>query len=267
MLEKCRGVVVRLEGALVTRCVEVEQSSDLEIRAGAELATLQVDNCPGDVRVRFANRESAGAVYHQGCPGLRLGLGDGPLEAVGSDDAVQFCTRLSSSAGRDTFESAVVSRRQGEWPEFPGATSRTASQPEPETPPEGEERQRCAEEARARGNAAFRNSDFMQAAAEYSTALSFDPGSGVVLANRAQCWLKLGHHDKALADAIECTEVDPANVKGWFRKGMALHAAERYEEAIPALLAAEERDPKNKQVADAIRMAQLKARQAAAARS
>merc|ERR1712187_465045 len=99
---------------------------------------------------------------------------------------------------------------------------------------------------------------------EYSMALELDPTIDTVWANRSQCWLKLGNHEKALEDAIKCTEVDPSNAKGWFRKGMSLHAMKRYPEAIPALLEAEKIEPNNKQMPEAIKMAQMMARKQAA---
>ena len=88
------------------------------------------------------------------------------------------------------------------------------------------------------------------------------PESGASWANRSQCWLKMGDLEKALADAEKCTQVEPTNPKGWFRKGISLHAMQRYADAIPALLEAEKLEPSNKQVLDAIKMAQLMARKA-----
>jgi len=64
---------------------------------------------------------------------------------------------------------------------------------------------------------------------------------------------------------VKCTEVEPANPKGWFRKGISLHAMKRFPEAVPALLQAEKLEPQNKQVVDAIKMAQMMARKSAAA--
>merc|ERR1712046_495319 len=100
----------------------------------------------------------------------------------------------------------------------------------------------------------------MQAAMQYTEALGFDETMSTVWANRAQCWLKLGNHEKALADATHCTEICPDYAKGWFRKGISLHAIGRYTQAIPALLEAEKLDPSNKQILDAVKMAQLMAR-------
>ena len=103
--------------------------------------------------------------------------------------------------------------------------------------------------------ARFRASDFAQAAALYSLALELCPELASAWANRSQCFLKLGDHEKALADARRCSEVEPENCKGWFRQGVALHALGRYREAIEPLLEAEKLEPSNKQVQDAIRMA------------
>ncbi|CAE7202480.1 unnamed protein product [Symbiodinium natans] len=77
-----------------------------------------------------------------------------------------------------------------------------------------------------------------------------------------KCWLKMGDPEKALADAESCTQVEPMNPKGWFRKSIRLHALQRYADAIPALLEAEKSEPSNAQVWDAIKMAQLMARKA-----
>ena len=72
--------------------------------------------------------------------------------------------------------------------------------------------------------------------------------SYVCLANRSACFLKLGHPEKALDDAESCVKLDPSYIKGVFRQGMALHALERFEEAIPVLAKSLEMEPKNKQV-------------------
>jgi tetratricopeptide (TPR) repeat protein len=54
--------------------------------------------------------------------------------------------------------------------------------------------------------------------------------------NRAACFLKLGQHERALADADSCIATAPdAYVKGHFRRGLALHALGRYAEALPSL--------------------------------
>lgn len=86
----------------------------------------------------------------------------------------------------------------------------------------------------------------------------------LALANRAQCFLKMGDPEKALRDSERCIEVGPADfAKGHFRKGMALHAMKRFGEAVSALAEAERQDPKSKQIQDAIKMSGMMARKQA----
>ena len=118
-----------------------------------------------------------------------------------------------------------------------------------------------AEGRKARGNDAFKIGEFAQALAHYTQALDLAPAHPAALANRAACFLKLGEHEKALADAEACVEASPGFVKGWFRKGLSLHALGRHGEAVLALGEAERLDPRNAQVKEALRMAAFKARQ------
>lgn len=273
MLDGCQRVRVRLEGQLVTSTLELDKCSDVEVAATTAIGTVQADRCPGNVLIRFAERGDAAApgpsVYHAGCPKLRLALGPaGPVQDVGSDEPAQLCTQLAAAGpAAAPFVTAVLQRGEGDWPTFPDPDVAKAQQAAAAVPAEvmeaaeAEERRLRAKEAREKGNASFRTSDFAQAACEYTRSLDLDPAQAGVWANRSQCWLRLGDHSKAHADAAKCSEVDPSNVKGWFRQGIALHAMGRYPEAIPMLLKAEELEPKNKQITDAIRMAQLKARE------
>ena len=80
----------------------------------------------------------------------------------------------------------------------------------------------------------------------------------VVLSNRSACFLKLGHHDKALKDGRDAEILDPTYVKGIFRKGLALHALGRYDEAIASLAVALKIEPKNKQIKQALGFAEMR---------
>ena len=122
----------------------------------------------------------------------------------------------------------------------------------------------------------------------------------VLLSNRSACFLKLGDHDKALADAEAAAELDVGGPRGspsrriirgdesrrrrgchvdipWstprceatrrpqatyakahFRSGLALHALGRYRDALPCLGAARDLEPRNKQIADAIKFAEMR---------
>jgi len=117
---------------------------------------------------------------------------------------------------------------------------------------------------RNEGNEAFQEENFQQAAVFYTEALALQP-SAVCFSNRSACWLKLGHHEKALEDAEECLKLDPLSIKGHFRKGLSLHALGRYSEAVGSLQKASDLDPKNKQIRAALQLSEFKARTAAAA--
>jgi tetratricopeptide (TPR) repeat protein len=120
------------------------------------------------------------------------------------------------------------------------------------------------EAIKVRGNEAFAAGEYAQAVLFYSLALDKadelpDKEVGtqlyarhIVLANRSAAFLKLGEHEKALADGKRAEELDPTYVKGVFRKGLALHAMGRYLEAIQALAAAHKLEPLNKQVKQAL---------------
>ena len=123
---------------------------------------------------------------------------------------------------------------------------------------------------KARGNEAFAAGEYAQAILLYSLALDKadelpDKGSQkqlfprhVCFANRSASFLKMGDFDRALADATRAKEIDPTYVKGIFRKGLALHAMGRYEEAIKVLAEASKLEPKNKQIKQALQFAEIR---------
>mmetsp|Transcript_40420 Transcript_40420/g.68930 ORF Transcript_40420/g.68930 Transcript_40420/m.68930 type:complete len:579 (+) Transcript_40420:43-1779(+) len=142
------------------------------------------------------------------------------------------------------------------------------------------------EEQKAKGNEAFTSGEYAQAVLFYTLALDraadlpdataakerLSSGKSsssaetleqlfprhIVLSNRSACFLKLGHHEKALADGSDAQLLEPTYVKGTFRKGLALHAMGRYREAIDALAAAQKLEPKNKQIKQALQFAEVR---------
>jgi len=263
MLDSCSDVQLHLQGSLVTSTLELYKCQQVEVTLDQPLGTLQVDECAKDLLVRFAERDFFGKAYHQNSPGFAIAFGltggAASSQTIGREGAYQ----LMSCIAEGSLHTEPVRRGEGEFPLDLGRAAKRQDQPEPEALPAAEERQKEAERQRIAGNEMFRASDFAQAAALYTLALEMAPDMGSVWANRAQCWLKLGDHEKALADAKKCTEVEPTNPKGWFRQGMSLHAMQRYAEAIPLLLEAEKLEPSNRQIQDAIKMAQMKARNTA----
>ena len=129
---------------------------------------------------------------------------------------------------------------------------------------------------KAKGNESFVAGEYAQAILLYTLALDraaelpdSDDGNSkkqlfprhVVLSNRSTSFMKLGHHDKALKDATAAVNLEPTYVKGVFRKGLALHAMGRYQEAIAPLAAASKIEPKNKQIKQALQFAEVRMHQ------
>ena len=139
------------------------------------------------------------------------------------------------------------------------------------------------EEQKAKGNEAFTSGEYAQAVLFYTMALDraadlpdassvkekLDGGGGndkveqlfprhIVLSNRSACFLKLGHHEKAVKDGADAELLEPTYVKGVFRRGLALHAMGQYEQAIKSLSAAQKLEPKNKQIKQALQFAEVR---------
>ena len=142
-----------------------------------------------------------------------------------------------------------------------------------------------ADEEKLKGNTAFGKREYAQAAYHYSLALDWraplDRHRAVLLSNRSACFLKFGELEKALDDAEKAVAIDAdycahaprstrpfSNLsllesrsfagKAIFRHGLALHALERYREALPVLGRALSLEPKNKQIIDALRFAEMR---------
>lgn len=93
-----------------------------------------------------------------------------------------------------------------------------------------------AAELKAQGNAAFAQKDYATAIQHYTSAISVSDSSSVhvLYSNRSACNAGLRQWDKALEDAEATIKADPSFVKGYLRKGAALHGAELYDESINA---------------------------------
>jgi tetratricopeptide (TPR) repeat protein len=130
-----------------------------------------------------------------------------------------------------------------------------------------------SEKNKARGNEAFGAGEYAQAILLYSLALdkaeelpdADDPSPkkplfprDVTLCNRSACFLKMGEHERAEADAKKAKGLNPSNVKAHFRQGLALHAMKQYEMAIPILAQAHKMEPKNKQIKEALQFAEVR---------
>lgn len=268
-VDNCKNVTVVVKHPLTTSNIEVCRSSDVTIKAYCAISTVQCDECTeGPVRFWFNDEQHVGNLIHQNSPALQVQV-EGAEFVEGRDyvdlglaGRSQYIARCSAGIG---WINEPIVRGEGDFPvnAMGDASQRPAAQghePEAEAAPAPEERRQRAEAKRAEGNAAFKANDFLQAAVFYTEAINIDPDLHISYANRAQCFLHTAQPEKALEDSIRCTEMAPEYAKGWFRKGMSLHALKRYGEAIPALGEAEKLDPKNSQIPDAIKMAQLMCR-------
>jgi stress-induced-phosphoprotein 1 len=98
----------------------------------------------------------------------------------------------------------------------------------------------AAEAHKAEGNKALAAKDFEAAVAAYTKALEASEGLGeaaprhVYYSNRSAAHLSKGDATAALADAEACIEANTSWPKGYSRKGAALHALRRYDDAKQA---------------------------------
>ena len=65
-------------------------------------------------------------------------------------------------------------------------------------------------------------------------AIELDASNHVYFSNRSAAYLSSGDAESALADADECIKLNPKFAKGYSRKGAALHALNKFNEAIDA---------------------------------
>ena len=104
-----------------------------------------------------------------------------------------------------------------------------------------------AEEAKERGNALFKQSNFAEAKAEYDEAIKRNPTDAKLFSNRAAAFTKLAAYPDALRDLDECLRLDPTFVKAHSRKGLALTFLKDYNKALTAYEAGLKVDPTNQE--------------------
>lgn len=265
-VEDCIDLTLRLECRLVTSFVDVARCERVRVSIAETLHTVQCD-LSRDIALEWASARvwdeaapEGPKVYHAGCRQLEIDAGDGRKECFldylsGSNDEgraeeQQFVTHI--------LNGSLVTERiihAGDSSNLIGATEREVDAHQADMVKLKE-----AERKRTAGNDCFKRSEYSQAAVHYTLALDVLNGQprSIVLANRAACFLKLGEPEKALSDAEEAILLDPHYCKAHFRKGLAFHAQQRYKEALHALAKARDLEPKNRQVLDAIRFAEMR---------
>lgn len=281
---------------VVSSSAELWQLKKTKVNFGCSMQSVQVDGCL-DMDLHWNDELSLEFIICHACDDVRYHLGgvqhtpkivnpDGKvLEDQSMDPEVQYVTKYEQSL--KALVCAPVHRHaEKEFPTFltqvkvpenrresgassaagnTNSASSSAGEQEGESKEVGggeaslEDLKAIALKSKDDGNAAFRANDFLQAAVFYTMSIQqhADP---VVYANRAQCWLKTGDFEKAVADCKAALELDANNAKAHFRLGMALHGQDKYEEALQSLGRAEKLDPKNKQISEAIGMVSIKQR-------
>jgi tetratricopeptide (TPR) repeat protein len=106
---------------------------------------------------------------------------------------------------------------------------------------------------KTKGNDFFSKGQYPQAIQHYNEAIKRNPDDSRIYSNRAACYQKLAEFSLALKDCDECIKLDPAFVKGYIRKGMALLAMKENSKATAAFQKALEIDPNSQEALDGYR--------------
>ncbi|RDB21749.1 Mitochondrial import receptor subunit tom70 [Hypsizygus marmoreus] len=104
-----------------------------------------------------------------------------------------------------------------------------------------EERTKLAASFKEKGNTAYKERRFAQAAVLYTRAISVSPKpEPVFYSNRAACYVNMTppQHELVISDCDEALKLDSNYVKALNRRGNALESLERYEEALRDFTAA-----------------------------
>ena len=121
--------------------------------------------------------------------------------------------------------------------EIPPTTAKAP--PTPSQQPTDTEKQSNAELIKNQGNAFYKAKKFQEAINKYSEAVDTlpnkHPRASVFLCNRSMCYLKLEQPGQAILDAELAAEIDPLNIKSFYRKAIALYALSKLKDAINAL--------------------------------
>lgn len=84
------------------------------------------------------------------------------------------------------------------------------------------------------GNKFLQAKQFDEAIRCYTEAINLNPHDHVFFSNRSAAYLSKGDADHALIDAERCIKLNSTWPKGYSRRGAALHAMRKYDEAVSA---------------------------------
>ncbi|XP_022719467.1 hsp70-Hsp90 organizing protein 3-like [Durio zibethinus] len=122
-----------------------------------------------------------------------------------------------------------------------------------------------ADEAKAKGNAAFSSGDFNTAIKHFTEAINLSPTNHVLYSNRSAAYASLLQYDAALSDAKKTVDLKPDWSKGYSRLGAAHLGLHQYQDAISAYKKGLEIDPNNEALKSGLADAQSAATASASA--
>ncbi|OIV92762.1 hypothetical protein TanjilG_00896 [Lupinus angustifolius] len=102
-----------------------------------------------------------------------------------------------------------------------------------------------ADEAKAKGNAAFSSGDYATAIRHFSDAIALSPTNHVLYSNRSAAYASLQNYTDALTDAKKIVELKPDWSKGYSRLGAAHIGLGQHSDAVSAYKKGLEIDPNN----------------------
>ena len=88
------------------------------------------------------------------------------------------------------------------------------------------------EELKELGNTQFKNGNYTEAIDFFNKAIEIDSDNHILYSNRSAAYLSIGKGKEALDDAEKCTNLKPDWIKGWGRKGAALHMLKKYDDSV-----------------------------------
>ncbi|CCW68479.1 unnamed protein product [Phytomonas sp. Hart1] len=102
-----------------------------------------------------------------------------------------------------------------------------------------------ANELKTKGNKEFSSGNYIEAINHFSKAIQLDSSNHVLFSNRSACYAALHRYKEALDDADACISNKPGWVKGYVRRGAALHGLRRYNDASAAYQKGLDVEPSN----------------------
>ncbi|KAJ9555295.1 hypothetical protein OSB04_009909 [Centaurea solstitialis] len=102
-----------------------------------------------------------------------------------------------------------------------------------------------ADEAKAKGNAAFSAGNYTEAIKHFTDAIAIAPSNHVLYSNRSAAYASLNQYSEALSDAKKTVDLKPDWSKAYSRLGAAHHGLCQYDDAISAYKQGLEIDPNN----------------------